>query len=123
MLTRVQDIRAVHWQPKLSAFGEVVEGLEDIGQCIGTILTTRKGSDPHRPEFGANVWKYIDWPIGEAIPHVIREAMDAVARWETRAEVVRVEPEIGNAHLTMRVVWRLAAGGDQAAEQVTEVTL
>lgn len=120
MVARIQDIRAVHWQPKLSADGQVVEGLDDIAQCISIILTTPKGSDPHRPEFGSDCWKYIDWPVDQAAPHLVREVVLAIERWEPRAVLIRVVPVVANARLTLQVVWRLSA---DAAEHVTEVSL
>lgn len=120
MLLRHQDIRAAHWQPRLGADGQVVEGLADIAQCIGIILTTVKGSDPHRPEFGSDCWKYIDWPIDQAAPHLVREAVLAIERWEPRAILVSVVPVLANARVTLQVTWRIAPG---ALEQTTEVQL
>ncbi|ACI98548.1 GPW/gp25 family protein [Rhodospirillum centenum] len=120
MIPRHQDIRAVYWQPRLGAGGQVVEDLADIAQCIAIILLTPKGSDPHRPEFASDCWKYIDWPVDQAVPHLVREAVLAIERWEPRVILVGVEPVIENARITLRVTWRLAA---DAAPQVTEVAL
>ncbi len=54
-----------------------------------------------------------------ALPHVVREGVDAIKQWEPRVEVVKVVPAIDESHLTLRVIWRI---GDQAA-QTTEVAL
>lgn len=121
MAIDLRDIRALHWQPQLSADGEIVEGLSDVAQAITIILTTRKGSDPHRPEFGSDIWQYIDWPVSEARPHVVREVRDAIARWEPRARITAVSVAPGNGRLSVRVTWRLAADVE-APEQTTEIT-
>ena len=118
MAVEVRNIRALHWQPELHADGEVVEGLADVAQAIRIILTTPKGSDPHRPEFGADIWQYIDWPVTEARPQIVREVREAIRLWEPRAEILSVAVEPGNGRLWIQVRWRLLDG---EGEQVTEV--
>lgn len=127
MLKRHSDIRATDWSPRLHAHGEVVEGMDDIVQCIGIILTTPRGSDPHRPTFGCDLWRYIDHPIGEAIPGIVREATDALRQWEPRIEVERIIPAHDHrgdaqapARLWLSVEWRLKGG---AVGLTTEVRL
>lgn len=111
---------SLYWQPALNSdTSGIVEGVEDIDQCIRIILGTPKGSDPLRPDFGCNAWKYLDQPIDTALPHVVRESVDAIKQWEPRVEVVKVVPSVDESHLTLRVVWRI---GDQAV-QTTEVAL
>lgn len=70
--------------------GEIVTGVADINQCIYIILTTPKGSDPHRPTFGSELHLYLDYPIDSARPHLVREAVDALSLWEPRIQVMRV---------------------------------
>ncbi len=72
-MTNLNEIKSVNWQPKLNEIGSVVEDLDDIDQCIRIILMTRKGSDPHRPEFGSDIWQYIDAPVNITIPNIIRK--------------------------------------------------
>ncbi|MCL1861777.1 MAG: GPW/gp25 family protein [Proteobacteria bacterium] len=117
-MANLQDIRAVHWQPALGSFG-VVETLDDIDQAIRVILATPKGSNPHRPDFGSNVWKYIDHPVDQAIPHVVRETVEAIKKWEPRCALVRVEPFIDGSHVAVRVVWKVSPG----IERETKVSL
>lgn len=119
------EINAVYWSPKLGAVGEVVTDADDINQCIRIILQTPKGSDPHRPDFGARLGDYIDRPINTARPHLIREATQAVLDWEPRIELVSVkvflaQPELEIQQVVIQVVWRLPQGINQ---QVTEVLL
>lgn len=114
--TPYTSITAAHWQPALGTSGEVVEGLRDIDQAIRIILTTPKGSDAHRPEFGSDLHLYIDWPTNRVTPHLVREAVDAIRRWETRVSVVQVQVSIDIEHITVRVQWRVADGIPQLTE-------
>ena len=110
------SITAAHWQPALGTSGEVVEGLRDIDQAIRIILTTPKGSDAHRPEFGSNIHLYIDWPVNRVTPHLVREAVDSIRQWEPRVSVIQVQMSIEGSHVTLRVQWRVADGVTQLTE-------
>lgn len=110
------SITAAHWQPALGTPGEVVEGLRDIDQAIRIILTTPKGSDAHRPEFGSNIHLYIDWPVNRVTPHLVREAVDSIRQWEPRVSVVQVQVTIEGPQITLRVQWRVADGVTQLTE-------
>lgn len=76
-----------NWQVSINDPLKRVEGAEDMAQCVYTILTTVPGTDPLRPAFGSNLYKYIDRPMTEAQPMLIYEITTAVARWETRIKV------------------------------------
>ncbi|MGU3349974.1 GPW/gp25 family protein [Pseudomonas monsensis] len=110
------NITATHWQPALGTSGEVVEGLRDIDQSIRIILTTPKGADAHRPDFGSDLHLYIDWPVNRVTPHLVRETVDALRRWETRISVVQVKVQIEGAQIRVRVQWRVADGVAQLTE-------
>jgi len=120
-MANINEIAATDWQPKLGSMGEVVEGLDDINQCIRIILSTSKGSRAHEPLFGTDIWKYLDSPVAYAIPHIVREAVDAIQAWETRVELVRVQPVVSGAQITLKVEWKLR--DDVAVQQTTEVKL
>lgn len=107
---------SVFWQPALNSPGDIVQGLDDIGQSIHIILRTPRGSDPHRPEFGSDLQRYIDWPIEQAIPHVVRETVDAIRRWEPRCQLQSVKPVVDGDHLTLRVTWKCADTRPQTQE-------
>ncbi|APC14519.1 baseplate protein [Pseudomonas frederiksbergensis] len=111
------SLTAAHWQPALGTSGEVVVGLRDIDQVIRILMTTPKGSDPHRPEFGSDLHLYLDWPTNRVTPHLVRETVDAIRVWENRVTVVQVQVLIDEAQITVRVLWRVANG----ITQVTEV--
>jgi len=126
MAVTLGEISSVDWSLKLGAIGEVVQGLDDVSQCLRIILTTPKGADPLRPTFGADLWQYIDYPIDTAIPSVVREVTEAVTRWEPRVKLVSVvaapEPEASGG-LIVNIVWRLQLGSMPTAAQITTVRL
>ena len=106
-MTNLNEITYVDWQYKLNGIGSVAEGIEDINQCIAIILTTRKGSVPHRPTFGSNIYKYIDYPVNEAVPNIIRESIDAINLWETRIKIKTLTAQINNTQIEINIEWTL----------------
>lgn len=123
MVTTLGDVKAVDWSPRLGADGEIVEGLDDIGQCLNIILTTPKGSDPLRPTFGCDVWRWLDRPVNEAVAPIVREVWAAIAIWEPRVELVSVAPRpvsgTAAAHWQIIVTWRLAGSLDEQSTVIT----
>jgi len=113
------DIQALDWQPKIGAMGEAVEGLDDISQCIRIILMTPRGTDPHRPLFGTDIWRYLDTPATEAVPHLVREVVDALQGWEPRINLVSVVPVIDGEQITIQVEWKLREGVELYRTEVT----
>ena len=108
-MTQLSDISSLHWQPSVSSNG-VVENIADIDQSIRLILKTPKGSDPHRPTFGSNLHRYIDYPVNQVTPHLVRESVEAIREWETRCTLIRVNVSIEETHATLRVRWKLEDG-------------
>ncbi len=115
-----------------SGIGSVMQGVADVNQCIAIILSTPPGADPLRPTFGADLWRYLDYPINAAIPHIVRTVTEAVEAWEPRVKLlsVTVTPVVNtptdpnsNAHLNINVTWQLDLGGTPSPSQVTTVTL
>lgn len=119
-MTTLKDIKYADWQLKLNNIGEISEGIDDINQCIAIILTTQKGSVPHRPDFGSEIYKYIDYPINEAVPNIIRESIDAINKWEERISLVSVNASIDESNVKIEVEWKLK---DSGIGDVTEVTV
>lgn len=106
---------SAHWALSLTGPGFAV-GLADLYQCVLIILTTPVGSDPLRPDFGSRVHDYLDWPLDRARPHVVRETVDAVRRWEPRLAVSHVqvyELQTVNPGLKIRPYFKLADGTQQ----------
>ena len=131
------DIRSADWSLMLdsagkpgSGIGGVVMGVDDVDQCIAIILTTPKGSDVLRPTFGTDLWKYIDAPISEAAPAVVREVTQSITQWEPRVKVLSVTttPLIAiatqpGAHVEITVAWHLNLGGAPSPARTTTVAL
>jgi uncharacterized protein len=124
------DIRSADWSLALGAIGRVVQGIADVEQCLGIIVTTPRGSDPLRPTFGANIWRYIDFPINLALPAIVSELTSAITMWEPRAKLVSVTAQPvfdggtpSGAHLDVTLNWQLNLGAAAAAVQTTTVTV
>ena len=118
-MTTLNEITYVDWQLKLNEIGSVSEGIEDINQCIAIILSTQKGSVPHRPTFGSDILKYVDYPINSAKANIIRETVDAITLWEVRVNVDSVSVEIDETQLKIKVQWSLKE--DSSVSSATEV--
>lgn len=130
------DIKSADWSLMIdrpsqpgSGIGNVLTGVSDVDQCIAIILTTPKGTDVLRPTFGTDIWKYIDAPINQARPAVVREVTQSITQWEPRVKVLSVSAaplaapatQTG-AHVEVTVAWQLNLGGPGPA-QTTTVTL
>ena len=96
-----------HWQIAPNIENQVVQGIDDIHQCIGHILSTTKGTDVLRPEFGSDHFQYIDQPEDIAIPNIVREVTLALQRWEKRIKVDSVNVEGTAPHFEFLIFWTL----------------
>jgi phage baseplate assembly protein W len=82
-------IRRLDWQLGFE-FGGVAQGLNDLTQCILIIATTRKGSDPFRPDFGCGLWDFVDLPLQTAAPLMAASIKQAVSKYEKRITLLKV---------------------------------
>jgi phage baseplate assembly protein W len=128
--TTLADITSADWSLALGAIGDVVQGIADVEQCLGIIVTTPRGSDPLRPTFGADIWRFIDFPINRALPAIVGELTAAITVWEPRVTLVSVtaQPVIdasaqSGAHLDVTLNWQLKLGIAAAPVQSTTVTI
>ncbi|KMK51947.1 phage baseplate protein [[Actinobacillus] muris] len=101
------DIQHTHWQIA-PAHLEAVQGEDDLHQCIATILTTRKGSDVLRPDFGSDHFDYLDQPFDIAVPNMVREIFVAIGKWEKRVIVQNVVINGTAPHFHFRIEWVVA---------------
>lgn len=118
-MTLLSEIKSKDWSLSIEAQGEVVEGLTDIHQCIYIILTTAKGTDPLRPEFGCDVLRWLDKPVNIAFPNMIREAVEAINIWEPRVVVKTVTPKIDVSNVSLRIEWETVSSSEIESIQVT----
>jgi uncharacterized protein len=124
------DITSADWSLALGAIGDVVQGVADVEQCLGIIVTTPRGSDPLRPTFGADIWRFIDFPINRALPAIVSELTSAITVWEPRVTLVSVtaQPVIdasaqSGAHLDVTLNWQLKLGTAATPVRSTTVTI
>lgn len=109
-----------NWQVSMDDPAAIVEGVDDIVQSINIILTTIPGSDPLRPEFGSNVYQYLDKPLPSVLGKIIYEATTAIGRWEKRLDVTRISASRNDAAHTVFKIEGTVVG---SAEQITITTI
>jgi phage baseplate assembly protein W len=114
MAADYRNIETPNWSLNLATEGEVLTDIQDIAQCMGLIFNTRTGSDPLRPDFGTEIWRWIDKPVNTAIPAIRTEIIRGVERWEPRAEITRIVPNLNVSDLTFDVYWRAIVTGETA---------
>jgi uncharacterized protein len=107
MAVTLNDIQSSDWSLSLTPT-QVVQGLADIQQCIYIILTTQKGTDPTRPNFGCGIYEYIDKPVNIALPNMKREIADAIALFERRVKIIRILHTVEAAKITFKIEWTFA---------------
>jgi len=102
----VNLIKSQNWSLSTAKQGEIVEDVDDINQCIAIVLETVKGSDPLRPDFGSDIFLWLDMPIGLAGPNIIAEAIKSLRIWEPRCQVVKARMQVDQNVLTLSVEWQ-----------------
>ncbi|MDE4010671.1 GPW/gp25 family protein [Glaesserella parasuis] len=100
-------LQHTHWQIAPEGV-ESIQGEDDLHQCIINILSTRKGSDVLRPDFGSNHFEYIDQPFDIAVPNMVREIFVAIDKWEKRVVVQEVQISGEAPHFLFNVKWCVA---------------
>lgn len=123
MVVSVDKIQSLNWSPKLDEFGSIVENFDDIDQCIKIILTTPRGSDPHRPTFATGLFNYIDYPQTAVKQFLIKEVFESLLTWEPRIEIDGVnisfnQSDLGSIEIEVR--WRVK---DSILEQISVVII
>ncbi len=114
----IDEIKTQNWALSATEPGEVVQDLDDINQCISIILATVKGTDPLRPEFGCDVLKWIDKPVNQAVPNIIKEAVAAINMWEPRVVVTNASAKLDNFRIFVTVEWETLSSSLISSTQV-----
>jgi phage baseplate assembly protein W len=66
--------------------------IKSVLQNIRVILTTPKGSDVHRPDFGSELYRFIDQPLTTLTAGKIKAyIVDEIERWEQRVKVKEIK--------------------------------
>lgn len=93
-MIEINELLSSDFQMRLyGTSGEVVVDDDDVSQCLAVIVMTRPGEVPHEPEFGCDLWEYVDRPVNEVQLFVSTAVINAVRRWEPRVEVLGVAYE------------------------------
>lgn len=93
-MIEINELLSSNFQMRLyGTSGEVVVDDDDVSQCLAVIVMTRPGEVPHEPEFGCDLWEYVDRPVNEVQLFVSTAVINAVRRWEPRVEVLGVAYE------------------------------
>jgi phage baseplate assembly protein W len=108
----LSNIKSVNWQLSNKKLGDVVEGIEDIRQCIQTILTTTRGSDPLRPLFGSDIYTHIDKPVNIAAALISAEIVKAITLWETRIVLKSITYTIDGSTINFEIKTELLESGE-----------
>ncbi len=119
MPINVNEITSAEWSLSTRGQGEVEQGFDDINQCIKLIVSTQRGTDPMRPDFGCDLWQFIDYPINSAAPKMVNEILSALARWETRIQVSNVSYSILEESVTFNVFWILQDNKQKGSAAIT----
>jgi uncharacterized protein len=112
MAKKLIDIKAVNWQLSNIRLGDVSEGIDDLRQCIQTILTTTKGSDPMRPLFGSDIWRFIDTPVTTAVANISAEIIDSVSKWESRVNVEKLVYDVTGSRMDFSLTAKMLESGE-----------
>jgi phage baseplate assembly protein W len=103
---KLTDITQPNWTLSLKRPGEIVTGVDAISQNIIVIAKTQRGTDPLRPNFGTDFISMIDGPVNERVPVFIKDLVDSVAIWETRADITNVSYSIGSdGRVYFEITW------------------
>jgi phage baseplate assembly protein W len=109
-----------NWSLYIHNTAGVVTDEDEVNQTIKLICKTIPGSDPLRPEFGCNFLPCLDLPLLQSGPLLRARVTSALATWEKRIKVVRVDVtsrKIGI--LDIEIVWQYAANSAAPAQTVS----
>lgn len=112
MAVKIDQIRSANWQISAQGVGQIVEGIDDIRQCIQFILTTTKGSDPLRPLFGSDIYRHIDKPVNVAQANISAEILEALELWEKRITVKKLAYRISGSRIDYTITAELVESGE-----------
>lgn len=118
-MATLADITSQNWSLSLAQPGEVVQGIDDIAQCINIILATQKGTDPFRPLFGADILRFVDKPVNDAIPGIIQEMITQIALWEPRVKLTRITPTIDVSSISFAIEFETTLGNGSTTVNYT----
>ncbi len=115
----VNDITSAEWSLSTRGQGEVEQGFDDINQCIKLIVSTQRGTDPLRPDFGCDLWRFMDYGINTAAARMTNEILSALATWETRIEITNINFSTLEESVTFNILWILQGNKQKGSASLT----
>lgn len=106
-----------------SDFSQNVEGFEDIKQCWTNILYTIPGEFPLLPEFGCDLWQYIDKPNSDSFGKLRNVIIAALEKYEPRAKVTKVTRTVENERIFINLMGIHIETGGEIIAQITPLEI
>lgn len=119
-MATLADVISSNWSLSLTNQDEIVQGIDDIRQCVYIILTTVKGSDPLRPDFGCGIHTKIDLPVTQLATEGKKDILEALQTYEPRITVTNIKATVELSTVTFDVVWKLV---NSTAAENTRLTI
>ena len=101
------EITSSEWCMSLSGQGKIVQGLDAIKQRILILLTTQKGTDPFRFNFGIDLLKWVDKPTNKSVPALKADIIAALAEFMPEIKVTTVASSLDISKVTYTVFFTI----------------
>lgn len=100
------------WGVSTIGYGVIAEGIAIIRQRILIVIKTSKRSDPLRPHFGSDVYKYLDVPVNIAVPNIKAEIIKSLGMWMPEIKVTTIYHRLDiPANLQFEISYEILEGG------------
>lgn len=96
----------------INVFSSWVEAEADIRQSWDVILHTVPGSDPMRPNFGSNIYQFIDRPVNDFSGKFAAQVIEDLERWETRCTISKVSILVSGKNIEVSIEGVYTPTGD-----------
>jgi len=111
--------RGFFWPMQIDHTGSIrlTDGAADIDAAMQVVLATAPGERVMRAQFGCRIWDLLFEPVTANVLGLMAQAVrDALAQWEPRVEVERVDPvpdPRDHALVTITIEYRVKATNDR----------
>lgn len=109
-MATLSEIQSPVWSLGIQGFGYVVQGIEAVKQRLNIAITTSKGSDPLRPEFGTNIYRYIDNPNLKAAANIQYEILEVVKAYVPEVTIVSIKRKVGVGTIDFEILFKTDDG-------------
>jgi len=95
-----------------------IEGIDDVRQCWLNILFTIPGTFPMLPDFGCDLFKYIDKTITNSFGKIRNVIIAALEKFEPRAKINKVTRTINNEQILINIFGTYTSTGESIISQI-----